>query len=64
MASSSGPEAGVVGAGIVGLSAAWFLQREGFQVTVFDSRDVAAVLAQLIATGREQAALRPFDPLR
>ncbi len=34
--------AAVVGSGIIGLSAAWFLQEEGFAVTVFDRRDVAA----------------------
>lgn len=34
--------AAVVGAGIVGLSAAWFLQEHGYEVTVYDSRDVAA----------------------
>jgi D-amino-acid dehydrogenase len=32
----------VVGAGIVGLSVAWFLQQEGLDVTVFDQRGVAA----------------------
>ena len=42
MASTRGPRAAVVGAGIVGLSVAWYLQRERFQVTVFDRRDVAA----------------------
>ncbi len=32
----------VVGAGVVGLSVAWFLQEEGLDVTVYDSRGVAA----------------------
>ncbi|RYP84448.1 FAD-binding oxidoreductase [Nocardioides guangzhouensis] len=32
----------VIGAGMVGLSTAWFLQREGFSVTVYDRRHVAA----------------------
>lgn len=33
------PTATVVGAGIVGLSVAWYLQDEGFQVTVLDAAD-------------------------
>ncbi|GAA0523767.1 D-amino-acid dehydrogenase [Saccharopolyspora subtropica] len=32
----------VVGAGVVGLSTAWFLQEHGIEVTVLDQRDVAA----------------------
>jgi D-amino-acid dehydrogenase len=35
-------QAVVVGAGIVGLSVAWFLQEESFQVTVLDRNSVAA----------------------
>ena len=41
-ASRPGGRAAIVGAGIVGLCVAWFLQDEGFAVTVFDRRDVAA----------------------
>src|SRR5215470_10797813 len=38
----AGGRAAIVGAGIVGLSVAWFLQQAGFDVTVYDRRDVAA----------------------
>ena len=42
MTSNGTGRAAIVGAGIVGLSVAWFLQEEGFAVTVYDRRDVAA----------------------
>ena len=41
-ASRPGGRAAGGGAGLVGLCVAWFLQDEGFAVTVFDRRDVAA----------------------
>ena len=34
-------QAAIVGAGVVGLSVAWFLQQAGYQVTVFDRTGVA-----------------------
>jgi D-amino-acid dehydrogenase len=40
--SQAGGRAAIVGAGVVGLCVAWFLQNEGFAVTVYDRRDVAA----------------------
>jgi D-amino-acid dehydrogenase len=40
-ASRADCRAAIVGAGIAGLSVAWFLQEEGFQVTVYDTRGVA-----------------------
>jgi D-amino-acid dehydrogenase len=40
-ASRADGRAAIVGAGIAGLSVAWFLQEEGFQVTVYDTRGVA-----------------------
>jgi D-amino-acid dehydrogenase len=39
---NTGRRAAIVGAGIIGLAVAWFLQDEGFAVTVYDRRDVAA----------------------
>jgi D-amino-acid dehydrogenase len=42
MSAAGQQQAAVVGAGIVGLSVAWFLQEHGYAVTVYDSRDVAA----------------------
>ena len=35
-------EVGIVGAGMVGLATAWFLQSEGVKVTIYDRKGVAA----------------------
>ena len=37
--SGNSGRAAIVGAGIIGLAVAWFLQDEGFAVTVYDRRD-------------------------
>jgi D-amino-acid dehydrogenase len=42
MMSAQQQRAAIVGAGVVGLSVAWFLQQAGFEVTVFDRTGVAA----------------------
>ena len=42
MVGQSSGRAAIVGAGIVGLSVAWYLQEAGLDVTVYDRRDVAA----------------------
>ena len=40
-ASRPGGRAAIVGPGVVGLRVAWFLQEEGFQVTVYNARGSA-----------------------
>ena len=60
-------QAAIVGAGVVGLSVAWFLQQAGYQVTVFDRTGVAAgasawnagwLTPAMVAPLPEPAALR------
>ena len=42
MAGGDVREVGIVGAGMVGLATAWFLQSEGVKVTIYDRKGVAA----------------------
>ncbi|MFN8029761.1 MAG: FAD-dependent oxidoreductase [Dermatophilaceae bacterium] len=41
----------IVGAGMVGLSTAWFLQEHGWTLTVFDRQDVASGLSWATPVG-------------
>ena len=44
--------AAVVGAGIVGLSVGWFLQEQGFDVTVFDAIPTDKLVTATVAAFR------------
>ncbi|MBI3408282.1 MAG: FAD-binding oxidoreductase [Planctomycetes bacterium] len=58
----------VVGGGVIGLTAAYYLSREGLRVGVFDKQDLGKEAswagAGILPTGNLQKAQAPLDRLR
>src|SRR5215207_7258737 len=59
MTGRRGPDVAIIGGGIIGASAAYFLARAGASVELFERGDVAGA-----ASGRNSGAVQhPFDPV-